>query len=76
LLGIKGGQEPADYYSCDEDFSKGDHTMSVVYDPSNAVLFAAWEDGTGAKWRPAACNAYLKLDLSKWFSTTAVLTDD
>ena len=42
--------------------------MSIVYDPSKATLWAAWEDGTGAKgWRPAACNAYVELDLSSWF---------
>ena len=74
LLGIKGRAEPADYFkACDSatdppDFAAGDHVMSIVYDPSKARLYAAWEDGTGTKgWRPAACNAYVELDLSPWF---------
>jgi len=71
LLGIKG----EDYGSCaPENFQTGDptHTLSVVYDPAEASLYAAWEDGVvtkgpGADWRPAACQEYLWFNMSAWW---------
>lgn len=67
LLGQKGG----DYGSCARaNFKTGDasNILSVVYDPSLATALVAWEDGTADGWTPAACNPYLRLDLSKWWS--------
>ena len=64
------GQKGADYGSCDPaNFKTGDasNILSVVYDASNAVALAAWEDGTKETWSPAACNTYLSIDFSKWW---------
>lgn len=45
---------------------------SVVYDPSVANMYVAYEEGddmTGAdaNWRPAACQEYLWLNMTEWW---------
>ena len=59
----------------------GSNVLSVATDPTNLVAYAAWEDGDGlgsepGNWRPAACNAYIKLDMKRWFAGngTAIAT--
>lgn len=67
-LGIKG----ADFLSCDPaQFGGGDNIMSIVYAPADAApddtarAWVAWEDKDAAgAWRPAACNAYVRVDLA------------
>lgn len=65
LLGIKG----SDYGSCDPSTFNEDstHVLSVVYDPSKAEAYVAWEDGHAKTWTPAACNAYVRMDMRPWF---------
>ena len=41
--------------------------MSITYDPAAHTLYAAFEDGAGTAWVPAACNGYIKIDMSQWF---------
>ena len=67
-LGIKG----PDFLSCDPaQFGGGDNIMSIVYAPADAApndtarAWVAWEDKDAAGvWRPAACNAYVRVDLA------------
>ena len=67
-LGIKG----PDFLSCDPaQFGGGDNIMSIVYAPADAApndtarAWVAWEDrDADGVWRPAACNAYVKVDLA------------
>jgi hypothetical protein len=41
--------------------------MSITYDPSTKTMYTAFEDGSGDAWVPAACNGYVKIDMSQWF---------
>lgn len=61
------GQKGADYYTCTRG-AGGENVVSVVYAPAAQRLYAAWEDGTGAGWTPAACTAYQRFDLAAWFA--------
>ena len=71
LLGIKG----ENYGVCSSaNFRTGDptHVLSVVYDPSIANMYVAFEEGNvlkgeNANWRPAACQEYLWLNLTEWW---------
>lgn len=69
-LGIKG----VDFFSCNQDF-RGDNVMSIAYAPgprasqqagSQGHFYIAWESGSGASWRPAACSPYVRIDLKDW----------
>ena len=65
-IGIKG--DGTDENNCNESlYLQGENIMSVTYDPSNRVLYTAFEDNSGANWVPAACNAYVKIDMNQWF---------
>ena len=66
------GQKGPDYAACTPPFKGGCNVLSVATDPTNLIAYAAWEDGAGTgsepgNWRPAACNAYIKLDMKRWF---------
>ena len=66
------GQKGPDYASCQPPFQGGSNVLSVAFDPTARTAYAAWEDGSGfgtapGNWRPAACNAYVQLELSRWF---------
>ena len=63
ILGDKGKTA----YSCDS-YADGSNIVSVTFHPGNQELWAAWENGSGSSWTPAACNNYVHIDLSKWFS--------
>ena len=66
VLGIKG----PNYFSCSlSQFKAGNNIMSIVFDPSLSKAYAAWEDGTGSSWRPAACNEYIEFDLTEVFES-------
>ena len=68
------GQKGPDYFQCAAPYAPhGSNVLSVMTDATNRVAYAAWEDGSGigsapGNWRPAACNGYIKLELSKWFA--------
>lgn len=67
------GQKGPDYAACSPPFKGGSNVLSVAFDPTALTAYAAWEDGAGfgtspGNWRPAACNAYLQLDLATWFA--------
>ena len=68
-LGIKG----PDFFSCDpRQFSDGSNIMSILYAPrgngtDDSYALVAWEDGTGTGWSPAACNAYVRIDLASFW---------
>jgi len=75
------GQKGPDYAACMPPFNPGgSNVLSVATDPTNLVAYAAWEDGSGmgsepGNWRPAACNAYLKLDMKRWFEGNGTRVD-
>ncbi|XP_065888918.1 uncharacterized protein [Dysidea avara] len=56
-------------YSC-EDNTDGSNVISVTFQPhtSKSILYAAWESGSGDKWRPGVCSTYIKLEMTDWFS--------
>lgn len=67
-------QKGPDYDACTAPFGPqhGENVLSVATDPTSLVAYAAWEDGKGfgsapGNWRPAGCNAYLEIDLKRWF---------
>lgn len=62
LLGQKGG----DLFHCTRPFN-GSNVLSVAFKPLSSLAWAAWEDGKGDSWTPAACNTYIALNLSLWF---------
>mmetsp|Transcript_19427 Transcript_19427/g.27920 ORF Transcript_19427/g.27920 Transcript_19427/m.27920 type:complete len:498 (+) Transcript_19427:40-1533(+) len=65
-VGIKGDETNED--NCDPTlYHEGINVLSVTYDPARLTLYAAFEDGTGEGWVPAACNGYIEIDMSQWF---------
>eukprot|EP00762_Andalucia_godoyi_P006683 ANDGO_06147.mRNA.1 hypothetical protein len=64
IPGSKGGLD--DFYKCNPvAYPKGSNILSVMFHPASQTLWAAWEDGTGESWVPAACATYVQIDLSK-----------
>ena len=63
LLGQKGN----DYFKCEAPYG-GTNVVSVAYDPSKLTVYAAWEDGANATWKPACCSTYTKLEMARWFA--------
>ncbi len=64
--GHKG--DGSDEYQCNSDlYLEGSNIMSITYDPASKILYTAFEDGSGESWVPAACNGYIKIDMSQWF---------
>jgi hypothetical protein len=61
-LGIKGN----DYFTCEQALG-GDNVLSVVYVPGEKRCFVAWELGSGAQWRPAACAPYVAVNLTRFW---------
>jgi hypothetical protein len=59
-LGTKG----PNYLTCNQSFRRGDNVLSVAYVPGERRFFVAWEEGSGALWRPAACSTYVHVDLN------------
>ena len=65
-VGIKG--DGSDEGECNPElYLEGSNIMSITYDPSALTLYTAFEDGSGENWIPAACNGYIKVDISQWF---------
>lgn len=63
ILGSKGD----DKYNCVSPYH-GSNILSVAFDPSNLIMYTAWENGRGSQeWSPAACNTYLQLNMKSWF---------
>eukprot|EP01038_Epipyxis_sp_PR26KG_P005160 gene5160-7183_t len=55
-------------FSCSLPYLNGTNILSVAYETSSLIAYAAWESGTGDdKWTPAGCSTYIKLDLNQWF---------
>lgn len=67
LIGIKG--DGSDEASCDPAlYAKGENILSVTFEPGAQILYAAFDDNLAdGTWIPAACNPYVKIDLSQWF---------
>jgi len=63
ILGDKG----PDPYVC-QSTPTGTNIISVAYEAANSLMWAAWEDGSGADWKPAACSIYVKFDLSPFWT--------
>lgn len=61
------GDKGADFYHCGSTHT-GSNVLSVTFDPEMGNMFAAWEAFEGAVWRPAACNTYVQLNMTAWFS--------
>lgn len=65
-IGIKG--DGSDENNCNPNlYLKGANILSVTYEPSSRILYAAFEDKSGTQWIPAACNPYVKIDMNQWF---------
>ena len=65
-IGIKG--DGTDEDNCNPDlYLKAENILSVTYDPTNSYMYAAFEDGSGDDWIPAACMPYVAIDMSQWF---------
>jgi len=67
LVGDKGGKTPDTFITC-EKAQSGTNIISVTYNPSNLVMYVAFENGKDATHLPACCNYYVKFDMNKWFS--------
>jgi len=65
ILGDKGQTSP---FQC-PNTTDGSNVLSVMFMPGDQVAYAAWEDNSGANWRPACCNTYIKIDFTKWFNS-------
>jgi hypothetical protein len=63
-VGIKG----EDYFTCTGQKLDGDNVLSVAYVPGEQRAFVAWEDGSGASWRPASCATYYHVNLTSWWA--------
>lgn len=63
ILGDKGDTA----YHC-QDAPVGSNIISATYHPGAQEMWASWENGSGSAWRPAACNNYVHVDMSKWFT--------
>lgn len=61
-------QKGNDFYECVTPFEHGTNILSVAYDPTNLLAYAAWESGSNSTWVPAACSTYVTMDLSTWFA--------
>lgn len=65
-VGMKGDETNEEV--CDPSlYAKGINVLSVTYDPAAKTVYAAFEDGTGDSWVPAACMPYVKIDMTQWF---------
>jgi hypothetical protein len=64
IIAIVGGKG-RNYFSCDT--TTGDNVVFATFDPSEQVMYAAWESGEGASWKPAACGSYMKMDMKQWW---------
>lgn len=62
ILGDKGDTA----YQC-QDSNAGENIISATFQPGEKQMWAAWENGSGDAWRPAACNTYVHFDMSQWF---------
>ena len=61
-----------DFQSCDrEQLSGGSNILSVAFSPGDLTVAAAWENGSNATWSPAACNAYVRMDMRPWLVGSA-----
>jgi len=58
------GQDP---YQC-QATPDGSNVLSVAFSASTLEMAAAWENGNGTNWQPAACSSYLTIPLSQWFA--------
>jgi hypothetical protein len=67
ITAIVAGKGQDTVYSCTGPFDEGDNVLSVTYDPAALTVYAAWESNGGA-WVTAACNTYLQVDLTSFFS--------
>jgi hypothetical protein len=69
-LGTKG----PNFLTCEQSFDHGENVMSIAYAPgpradaAGGMIYAAWENFSGAHWRPAACSPYVQIDLTPWFA--------
>lgn len=63
LLGDKGDKQ---MYDCSPPHA-GSNILSVTFDLRNRAMYTAWENGHGDDWSPAACNTYVKIDLTQFF---------
>lgn len=65
LVGDKGDDH---MYDCTPPHTSGSNILSVTFDVKNLAMYTAWENGHGQDaWTPAACNTYIKIDLTQWF---------
>mmetsp|Transcript_30109 Transcript_30109/g.50348 ORF Transcript_30109/g.50348 Transcript_30109/m.50348 type:complete len:507 (-) Transcript_30109:12-1532(-) len=64
IVADKGDQH---LYDCLPPYDEGWNILSVTFDTANSVAYTAWENGVDDTYTCAACNSYLKIDMSKWF---------
>ena len=51
---IGAGDKGPDPYQC-QSTPSGSNVLSVAFAPTQLVMAAAWENGNGTNWQPAAC---------------------
>jgi len=68
ILGDKGGSTRQSFFDCNNIQNAG-NILSVTFAPKvNAgTIYAAWEKGFNATWRPACCGTYLQFDMQPWW---------
>ena len=57
------GQKGPNYQECDGNYDEGSNILSVAYHPGKLLIYAAFDNGMGEEWVPAACNQYVAVDL-------------
>lgn len=64
IVGDKGQEQSFD---CIAPYPNGENVLSATFHPEAMTTYIAWENGQGDTWVPAACNSYVKLDLTPFF---------
>jgi hypothetical protein len=66
MVGDKGED---DMSRCRPPYDEAANVLSITYDPSALHMYIAWENGrrSDGSWSPAACNTYVKLDMTEFF---------
>ena len=65
ITAIVGDKGADNLYDCQG--TDAANILSTTFDPSNLVMYVAWENSLNGTWTPAACNSYLQLNMKSFF---------
>lgn len=68
IVGDKGQEQSFD---CIAPFPDGANILSASFHPQTTTAYVAWENSQGDSWSPAACQSYVKVDMSDFFNDTS-----